>query len=59
VAGLAGRPRGEIAQAMALFRDGRKPATVNHQIANGITDDEAQALDARFANQKRRDEPAR
>ena len=57
VASLAGRPRGDIAQSMTLFREGRKPATVMHQIAKGFTDDELEALDAWFSQQKRREEP--
>jgi cytochrome c553 len=57
VASLAARPPGEIAQAMALFREGKKPATVMHQIAKGFTEEETQALDAYFARQKRREGP--
>ena len=59
VASLAGRPRGEVAQAMVLFREGRKPATVMHQIARGFNDDEIDAMDAWFSRQKRREDPAR
>ena len=53
---LGSQPRGAIAQAMAQFRDGRRPATVMHQIAKGFTDEEAQALDAWFSRQKREDD---
>jgi cytochrome c553 len=53
VASLAGSPRGEIAQAMAQFAAGRRPATVMHQIARGFTQEEAQALDEYFSRQKR------
>lgn len=59
VAALAGRPRGEVAQAMVLFREGRKPSTVMQQIAKGFTNDELDAMDAWFSRQKRREEPAR
>jgi cytochrome c553 len=52
VASLAGRPRGEIAQAMGQFREGRKPATVMHQIAKGFTEAEVQALDDYFSRRK-------
>ena len=50
---LAGRPRGDIAHAMARYRAGSKPATVMHQIAKGFTDAEAEALDEYFTRQKR------
>jgi cytochrome c553 len=53
---LASQPRGAIAQAMVQFREGRKPATVMHQIARGFTDAEIQALDAWFSRQKRADD---
>jgi len=53
VQSLAGRTRGEIAQAMAQFAAGRKPATLMHQIAKGFTEEEAQALDEYFSRQKR------
>ena len=49
VASLAGKGRDEIAQAMAQFKSGQKPATVMHQIAKGYTDEEIAALAAHFA----------
>jgi len=49
VASLAGKPRDEIAQAMAQFKSGQKPATVMHQIAKGYTDEESAAMAAYFA----------
>lgn len=55
VASLAGRPRGAIAEAMAQFASGRKPATVMHQIAKGFTPEEARALDEYLSRQKRED----
>jgi sulfide dehydrogenase cytochrome subunit len=54
VASLAGKPRGEIVQAMVLFKEGRKPATVMHQIAKGFTEPEIEALDDYFSHQKAR-----
>ena len=35
---LAGLPREHIATQMRAFRDGKRPATVMHQIAKGYTD---------------------
>jgi cytochrome c553 len=53
VASLAGKPKDEIAQAMAQFKSGQKPATVMHQIAKGYTDEEIAAIAAYFAAQSR------
>ena len=50
---LAGLPRDHIVSQMQAFRDGRRPATVMHQIAKGYSDAEIQAMAAWFAAQKR------
>ena len=50
---LAGLPRDHIATQMRAFRDGKRPATVMHQIAKGYTDAQIDALAAWFASQKR------
>ena len=50
---LAGLPRQHIADQMRAFRDGKRPATVMHQIAKGYTDPQIDALAAWFAAQKR------
>ena len=50
---LAGLPREHIATQMRAFRDGRRPATVMHQIAKGYTDAQIDAMAAWFAAQKR------
>jgi cytochrome subunit of sulfide dehydrogenase len=50
---LAGLPREHIATQMRAFRDGKRPATVMHQIAKGYTDPQIDALAAYFASQKR------
>jgi cytochrome c553 len=52
LAGLAGKPRNELLMAMTQFRDGKKPATVMHQLAKGFTEQELAALADYFANQK-------
>lgn len=49
---LAGLPRDHIATQMRAFRDGKRPATVMHQIAKGYTDPQIDALAAWFAAQK-------
>ena len=50
---LAGLPRDHIATQMRAFRDGKRPATVMHQIAKGYTDPQIDALAAWFAAQQR------
>jgi len=50
---LAGLPRDHIATQMRAFRDGKRPATVMHQIAKGYTDLQIDALATWFASQKR------
>ena len=50
---LAGLPRDHIATQMRAFRDGKRPATVMHQIAKGYTDPQIDALAAWFAARKR------
>ena len=50
---LAGLPIDHIATQMKLFRDGKRPATVMHQIAKGYSDEQIDQLAAWFAAQKR------
>ena len=52
VVALAGKPRAEILQAMAQFRDAQRPATIMHQIAKGYTDAEVAALADYFSAQR-------
>src|SRR5262245_37714352 len=50
---LAGLPADHIGTQMRAFRDGKRPATVMHQIAKGYTDPQIDALAAWFAAQKK------
>jgi cytochrome subunit of sulfide dehydrogenase len=50
---LAGLSSEYIARQLMDFRDGKRPATVMHQIAKGYTDPQINALAAWFAAQKR------
>jgi cytochrome c553 len=50
---LAGLPQDHIATQMRAFRDGKRPATVMHQIAKGYTDAQIDAMAAWYAAQKR------
>jgi len=50
---LAGLPRERIVTQMKAFRDGKRPATVMHQIAKGYSDSQIDLLAGWFAAQKR------
>ena len=50
---LAGLPKDHIATQMRAFRDGKRPATVMHQIAKGYTDPQIDSIAAWYAAQKR------
>ncbi len=51
---LAGQSKERIAESMRAFRDGKRPATVMHQLAKGYTDEQIDAIAAFFAAQKAR-----
>jgi cytochrome c553 len=51
---LAGQSKERIAEAMRAFRDGKRPATVMHQLAKGYTEEQIEAVAAHFAAQKAR-----
>ena len=50
---LAGLPKDHIVTQMKAFRDGKRPATVMHQIAKGYSDAQIDQLAGWFAEQKR------
>lgn len=50
---LAGMDRAAIATELRNFRDGKRPATVMHQIAKGYTDAEIELMAAYFAARKK------
>ncbi len=50
---LAGLPKDHIVTQMQFFRDGKRAATVMHQIAKGYTDQQIEQMAAYFAAQKR------
>jgi cytochrome c553 len=50
---LAGLPKEHIAKQLREFKDGKRPATVMHQIAKGYSDQQIDAMAAWFAAQKR------
>ena len=49
---LAGRPSGEVFQAMKDFQSGKRPATLMHQQARGYTDPQLKTIAAYFASVK-------
>jgi cytochrome c553 len=49
---LAGQPGDYIAKQLRDFRDGKRPATIMHQISKGYTEPQIDALAAYFAAQK-------
>jgi len=51
---LAGQSKERIAETMRAFRDGKRPATIMHQLAKGYTDEQIDAVAAHFAVQKSR-----
>lgn len=51
---LRGQAKENIAQQLRDFRDGKRPATVMHQIAKGYTEPQIAALADFFAAQKAR-----
>lgn len=53
VPGLAGRPADTLVDALKAFKDGKREATIMHQIAKGYSDAEIAALAAWFAKQPR------
>lgn len=52
MAALAGKDAAEIGQKMLDFKNGRRPATLMHQIAKGYSDEQIQQIAAYFAAQK-------
>jgi cytochrome subunit of sulfide dehydrogenase len=53
IAGLAGMNQEYFVNQMKLFKEGKREATLMHQIAKGYSDAETAALAAYFAAQKK------
>lgn len=49
---LAGLPKDQIVTRLQEFRDGRRPATVMHQLSKGYSNEQIEAIAAYFAAQK-------
>lgn len=50
---LAGMPRDYMVAQMKAFREGSRPATVMHQLAKGLTEEQIQSVATYFATLKR------
>jgi cytochrome c553 len=49
---LAGQSKEALVRHLREFRDGKRPATLMHQIAKGLTDEQIEAVTAYWAAQK-------
>jgi cytochrome c553 len=49
---VAGQSKDAIARNLRDFRDGKKPATIMHQIAKGLTEEQIEAVAAYWSAQK-------
>ena len=49
---LAGQQKTYIVEQMRAFRDGKRPATIMHQIAKGYSVEQVEVLAAYFAGRK-------
>jgi cytochrome c553 len=49
---LAGQHQNYLAQQLRDFRDGKRPATIMHQISKGLTEEQINAVTAYWAAQK-------
>jgi cytochrome c553 len=49
---LAGQSKAFIVEQMKAFRDGKRPATVMHQLAKGYDDQQVELIADYFAQQK-------
>ena len=52
VPGLAGRPKEDLVRMMNEFRDGKRNATIMHQLAKGYTPEQVELIAAWFAARK-------
>lgn len=49
---LAGQPKAFMVDQMKAFRDGKRPATIMHQLAKGYTDQQVELIADHFSRQK-------
>jgi len=49
---LAGQPASYLAMQLRDFRDGKRPATIMHQISKGLTEEQIELVSAYWSAQK-------
>ena len=49
---LAGQQKTYIVEQMKAFRDGKRPATIMHQLSKGYTDQQVELIADHFSRQK-------
>ena len=49
---LAGQPQDYLVRQLRDFRDGKRPATIMHQISKGLTEEQIAAVTAYWSAQK-------
>jgi cytochrome c553 len=49
---LAGQPKAQMVEQLKAFRDGKRPATIMHQLAKGYTDQQIELIADYFSRQK-------
>jgi len=49
---LAGQQKAFMVDQMKAFRDGKRPATIMHQLAKGYSDQQVELIAVHFARQK-------
>jgi cytochrome c553 len=49
---LAGQPKAQMVEQMKAFRDGKRPATIMHQLSKGYTDQQIELIADHFSRQK-------
>ncbi len=49
---LAGQSKANIVEQMRAFRDGKRPATIMHQLAKGYTDQQIELIADFYSRQK-------
>jgi cytochrome c553 len=49
---LAGQPKDNLVRSLREFRDGKRPATIMHQLSKGYSDEQIELIAAFLAGQK-------
>ena len=54
MASLAGQPKDTLVRALREFREGKRPATIMHQLSKGYSDEQIELIAAYLSAQKAR-----